>query len=146
MKTKFIILAATAVLFYCCQQKDWTDSNGNSITIDSVQFSDINNKTLKKWFLLNKESDSIMDSAQLIIQQQSDIVESYPQDEREYMNTNILEAQRHLNHFKNKVKHIREFVSHIEEYDPAMERTIDSLKEDYVQEKIKLEDALSKLR
>ncbi|MCV2484296.1 hypothetical protein OD917_05145 [Flavobacterium sp. SH_e] len=146
MKTKIALLALSTFLLYCCQKKDWTDSNVNDSDSNSLQISNIEGKTLKKWRLLSRKSDSIINSAQLMIQQQSDIVESCPQDEREYMNSNILEAQRHLDHFKNKVKYIKAYASHIQEYDPALEHTLDSLEQDCIQEKSMLENALSRLR
>lgn len=146
MKTKFSMLALIAILLYCCQQKDSTGLNENGIEADSSEISGINDKILRKWFLLNRESDSIMASAQLTIDQQREEVESHPQDEREYMNGCIREAQQHLDQLKKKVKYIREFAAHIEKYDPALQPTLDSLKEDYDQEKFKLDDALSHLR
>lgn len=145
MKTKFSMLALIAILLYCCQQKDSTGLNEYGIE-DSSEISGINDKILRKWFLLNRESDSIMASAQLTIDQQREEVESHPQDEREYMNGCIREAQQHLDQLKKKVKYIREFAAHIEKYDPALQPTLDSLKEDYDQEKFKLDDALSQLR
>lgn len=145
MKTKFRMLVLVAILFYCCQQKDSTGSNQYDIE-DSSEISGINDKILRKWFLLNRESDSIMASAQLTIDQQREEVESHPQDERQYMNGCILEAQQHLDQFRKKVKYIREFAAHIEKYDPALEPTLDSLKEDYIQEKFKLENALNQLK
>jgi hypothetical protein len=87
-----------------------------------------------------------MASAQQTIQQQKREVEYHPPDEREYINTCIAEAQQHLDQLKGKVKYIREFAVHIEKYDPDLQHTIDSLKEDYLQEKFKLEDALKHLR
>jgi hemerythrin len=146
MKTKFSILVFTIILLYCCQQKDWTGSNENVIDTDSSETSEISNRMVRKWFLLNRESDSIMASAQQTIQQQKREVESHPPDEREYINTCIKEAQQHLDQLKEKVKYIREFAIHIEKYDPALQHTIDSLKEDYLKERVKLEDALIHLR
>ncbi|WP_343706355.1 hypothetical protein [Flavobacterium sp.] len=146
MKARFTLLIFMAAAMYCCQQKDWTGSEGSSIDADSAEFSGIDSNTLKEWLLLNKESDSLMNSAQLIIKQQSDLVETHPQDEREYISSYILKAQLHLDQMRKKVKYTREFVSHIQDYDPALEHTLDSLKNDYLQEKSKLEEALSKIR
>ncbi|MEO8254131.1 MAG: hypothetical protein ABI554_07045 [Flavobacterium sp.] len=146
MKTKFSILVVTVILLCCCQQKDWTGSNESGVETDSSEISGISDRMVRKWFLLNRESDSIMASAQLIIKQQRKEVESHPPDEREYLNTCIKEAQQYLDQLKEKVKYIREFAVHIEKYDPDLQPTIDSLKEDYVQEKFKLEDALKQLR
>ncbi|MEP6930412.1 MAG: hypothetical protein ABI850_10375, partial [Flavobacterium sp.] len=70
MKTKFSILIVMVTLLYCCQQKDWTGSNENGIDTDSSETSEISNRMVRKWFLLNRESDSIMASAQQTIQQQ----------------------------------------------------------------------------
>ncbi|MNR12339.1 hypothetical protein D3C85_1286890 [compost metagenome] len=146
MKTKFCLLIPIAILLYCCQQKDWAGSDENDIETDSVTISGINNKMLRKWYVLNKESDSMMTSAQLIIRKQKEEVDSYPPDEREYMMTSVTEAQQHLDQLKKKVKYMREFASHIENYNPALQHTIDSLKDDYVQEQFKLEEALKQLR
>ncbi|MXO06703.1 hypothetical protein [Flavobacterium sp. HBTb2-11-1] len=146
MKTKIILPALGAFLLCCCQKKDLMDSIENDSDPNSVQLSSIDSKTVKKWLSLDKEADSIMNSAQYLIQQQSEIVDSCPQDEREYMNTNIMEAQRHLDRFRNKVKYTRNFAIHIEEYNPSLESTLDSLKEDCIQEKYMLEKALGNFR
>ncbi|MEO6175839.1 MAG: hypothetical protein ABIP27_11880 [Flavobacterium circumlabens] len=146
MKTKLSILVVTAIVLYSCQQKDWTGSNENGIETDSSEISGISDRMVRKWFLMNRESDSIMASAQQTIQQQRGEVESHPPDEREYINTCISEAQQHLDQLKKKVKYIREFATHIEKYDLALQHTIDSLKEDYVKEKFKMDDALKHLR
>lgn len=142
MKTKLSVLVIIVIILYSCQQKDWTGSNENGIETDSSEISGINDRMVRKWFFMNRESDSIMASAQQTIQQQRTEVESHPQDEREYINSCIEEAQQHLDQLKKKVKYIRGFAIHIEKYDPALQHTIDSLKEDYLQEKYKLEDAL----
>jgi len=142
MKTKLSMLVIMAIILYSCQQKDWTGSNENGVATDSSESSEISNRMVRKWFLMNRESDSLMASAQQTIQQQRREVESHPPDEREYINSCIAEAQQHLDQLKKKVKYIREFAIHIEKYDPALQHTIDSLKEDYFQEKFKLEDAL----
>lgn len=139
---KLIILIIMAIMLYSCQQKDWTGSNENGIETDSSEISGISDRMVRKWFLMNRESDSIMALAQQAIQQQRIEVESHPPDEREYINLCIGEAQQHLDQLKKKVKYIRGFAIHIEKYDPALQHTIDSLKEDYLQEKYKLEDAL----
>jgi hypothetical protein len=146
MKIKFYILAIIIILLYCCQKKDWADSNENDIDIEKYEASGINDKLLRKWLLLNRESDSIIKSAQLIIQKQKILVESHPQDEREYMNTSIEEAQLQLDLLKKKVKFTKEFAGDIKHYDPSLQYTIDSLEEDYLRGKYKLEDALRQLR
>ncbi|OOV13271.1 hypothetical protein [Flavobacterium sp. LM4] len=145
MKKKLSMLVVTAILLYSCQQKDWTGSNENGIETDSSEISGISDRMVRKWFLMNRESDSIMALAQQTIQQKRTEVESHPPDEREYINSCIGEAQQHLDELKKKVKYIRGFAIHIEKYDPALQHTIDSLKEDYFQEKYKLEDALKKI-
>lgn len=142
MKTKFSMLIGMVTLLYCCQQKDWAGSNENGVDTDSSETFEISNRMVRKWFLLNRESDSIMASAQITIDQQRKEVESHPPDEREYINSSIREAQQHLDQLKKKVKYIRGFAIHIEKYDPTLQHTIDSLKKDYLQEKYKLEDAL----
>jgi hypothetical protein len=146
MKTKFCLLIPIAILLYCCQQKDWTGSNENDIEIDSAEMSGINDNLLRKWLLLNRESDSIIKSSQLLIDQQKKEVESYPQDEREYMTTCIGDAQKQLDLLKKKVKFTKEFAADIKHYDPSLQFTIDSLEEDYVLGKNKLEDALKHLK
>ncbi len=145
MKKKLSMLVVTAILLYSCQQKDWTGSNENGIETDSSEISGISDRMVRKWFLMNRESDSIMTLAQQTIDQKRTEVESHPPDEREYINSCIGEAQQHLDELKKKVKYIRGFAIHIEKYDPALQHTIDSLKEDYLQEKYKLEDSLKDL-
>ncbi|OXA68270.1 hypothetical protein B0A67_21095 [Flavobacterium aquidurense] len=146
MKTKFYILAVIIILLYCCQKKDSGDSNENGMEIDTAEMSGINDNLLRKWLLLNRESDSIIKSAQLIIEQRREQVESHPQDEREYLNTCIEEAQQQLDLLKKKVKFTKEFAGGIKQYDPSLQFTIDSLEEDYMREKYKLEDALKQLK
>jgi len=146
MKTKFYILAVIAIMLYCCQQKDWTSTDENGLETDLDDVSGINDNLLRKWFALNKESDSIIKSSQHIIDQQREQVESYPQDEREYMNTCIEDAQKQLNLLKEKVKFTKQFAGDIKHYDQSLQQTIDSLEEDYVREKYKLEDALKELK
>jgi hypothetical protein len=141
-----MLLILGVALLYSCQKKDWTDSNASGSDSISVNLSNIDSKTLKKWLLLDRQSDSIMNSAKLIIQQQNDQIEYHPQDERLYIGSCIDEAQQHLDRFKNKVQNIRIFVTHIEDYDPALEHTLDSLKQDCMQEKLMLDNALSRLR
>jgi hypothetical protein len=144
MKTKFYIITFIGLLFYCCQQKESIDSNEN-IDLDSVEIAGIDNKMLKVWFSLNRHSDSIVASARLIIKERRDEVEFHPQDEREYITTCINEAQQHLDELKRKVKYIREFAVQIKKYDPEVQHKIDSLKEDYIQEELKLNESLSHL-
>ncbi|MWB92928.1 hypothetical protein GON26_00985 [Flavobacterium sp. GA093] len=146
MKTKFYILAGIAILLYCCQQKDWAGTDENALETDLDDVSGINNNLLRKWFALNKESDSIIKSAQMIIDEQKEQIESRPQDEREYMNTCIEDAQKQLNLLKEKVKFTKQFAGGIKHYDPSLQQTIDSLEEDYVREKYKLEGALKELK
>lgn len=134
------------MLLYCCQKKDWIDPNENEIEIDSAEMPGINDNLLRKWFALNKESDSIIKSAQLIIDKQREEVESHPQDEREYMTVCIDDAQRELDLLKKKVKFTKVFAGDIKHYDLSLQHTIDSLEEDYVREKYKLEDVLKELK
>ncbi|SHM32217.1 aldo-keto reductase family protein [Flavobacterium saccharophilum] len=146
MKTKFCLLIPIAILLYCCQQKDWAGSDENDIEIDSAEMSGINDNLLRKWFSLNRESDSIIKSSQLIIDKQREEVESYPQDEREYITTCIDDAQKQLDLLKKKVKFTKQFAADIKHYDPSLQFTIDSLEEDYVLGKNKLEGALKQLK
>ncbi|MDA6071553.1 hypothetical protein NJT12_18180 [Flavobacterium sp. AC] len=145
MKKKLSMLVVTAILLYSCQQKDWTGSNESGMETDSSEISGISDRMVRKWFLMNRESDSIMALAQQTIKQKRTEVEAHPPDEREYINSCIGEAQQHLDQLKKKVKYIKGFAIHIEKYDPALKHTIDSLKEDYLQEKYKLEDLLKDL-
>ncbi|MNY73697.1 hypothetical protein D3C86_2125500 [compost metagenome] len=62
------------------------------------------------------------------------------------MATCIEDAQKQLDLLKKKVKFTKQFAADIEHYDPSLQFTIDSLEEDYVREKYKLEDALRQLR
>lgn len=140
MKKKFYILAVIVALLYCCQKKE------NDTEIDPDEISGVNDNLLRKWYLLNRESDSIIKSSQLIIDKQRDQVESYPQDEREYMTTSIDDAQKQLDLLKKKVKFTKQFAADIEHYDPSLQFTIDSLEEDYVREKYKLEEVLRQFR
>ena len=78
MKTKFCLLIPIAILLYCCQQKDWAGSDENDIEIDSAEMSGINDNLLRKWFSLNRESDSIIKSSQLIIDKQREEVDAVP--------------------------------------------------------------------
>ena len=146
MKRKFYIPIAIIMLLYCCQKKDWIDPNENEIEIDSAEMPGINDNLLRKWFALNKESDSIIKSAQLIIDKPREEVESHPQDEREYMTVCIDDAQRELDLLKKKVKFTKVFAGDIKHYDLSLQHTIDSLEEDYVREKYKLEDVLKELK
>lgn len=145
MKTNFRILIIV-VLLYSCQNKDSEGHLEDEIEIYPVESSQIDKRMLEKWLSFNRESDSIIAAAQEAIEQKRDVVEFRPPDEREYMSMNIMETQIHLDKFKNKVKFIRKFVTHIENWDPALKQKQDSLKRDYIQEKLKLENALIKLK
>jgi len=145
MKTKIYITLAIAMLFYGCQKKDWTESNQNDMQGDSVEISGVDNEMLREWFSLNRQSDSIRASAKFIITQKKEEVESHPQDEREYMSNCINEAQQHLDQLGRKLKYIKAFAAHIDNYDPSLQHKIDSLKQDYIQEQVKLQDALKEL-
>lgn len=146
MKTKLFIVAVIAMLLYCCQQKDWTGSSENDSVIPSPESYAVNKKMLEKWFSLNREAENLMDSADFIIKQQREQLEFHPQDERQYINTCIEDAQQHLDQMKRKVKYIKEFAPHIAEYDSCPQHKIDSLKEDYIQEELKLKTALNQLK
>lgn len=141
MKTNFLILGTIIVLLYSCQGKDSQDYIEDGIAYPA-EISRIDKKMLEKWVSFNRESDSIIAAAQLAINKEREAVELHPQDEREYMSIRIAETQKHLDKFKNKVKFIREFAAHIENWDPGLQRKHDSLKLDYIQEKLKLENAL----
>lgn len=145
MKTNFRILGTIIVLLYSCQGKDSEGYIEDGIETYPVDISKIDKKMLEKWVTFNRESDSIIAAAQLAINQESNAVELHPQDEREDMSIRIEETQKHLTKFKNKVKFIREFATHIENWDPGLQRKHDSLKLDYIQEKLKLENAVCQL-
>lgn len=145
MKTNLRILSIIVVLLYSCQNKDSEGHIEDDIEIYPVESSQIDKRMLEKWISFNRESDSIIAAAQLAIEQERDEVEFRPPDEREYMSMRIMETQIHLDQFKSKVKFIRKFVTHIENWDPTLQRKQDSLKLDYIQEKLKLENALIQL-
>jgi hypothetical protein len=142
MKTNFRILFII-ILLYSCQNKDSEGHIEDNIEIYPVESSQIDKRMLEKWLSFNRESDSIITAGQLIIEQKRDEVESHPPDEREYMSMRIMETQKHLDNFKNKVKFIRSFARHIKNWDPSLKQKHDSLKLDYMQGKLKLENALS---
>lgn len=143
MKTNFRILAIIIVLMHSCQGRDSEDNIEDGLEIYPVEISQIDKRMLDKWLSFNRESDSIIAAAQLAINQQIDEVETHPQDEREYISTRIAQAQKHLDEFKNKVKFIRGYATHPENWDPMLQQKHDSLKLDYIKEKLKLENALS---
>lgn len=145
MKTNFRMLSIIVIVLYSCQNKDLEGHTEDDIDIYPVESSQIDKRMLEKWMSFNRESDSIIAAAQIAIEKERDEVEFHPPDEREYVSMRIMETQIHLDRFKNKVKYIRRFVTHIENWDPTLQRKQDSLKLDYIQEKLKLKNALIQL-
>lgn len=145
MKINLGILGIAAAIVYSCQSRDSADSSED---VDSITFemTGIDRGMLKKWNSFSRESDSIISGAQLTIAKEREKAEFHPPDERQYMITCSMEAQEHLDEFKSKVKYIREFATHIGNLDPALQQTRDSLKLDYIQEKLKLEEVLSQFK
>ncbi|MBF4494249.1 hypothetical protein IRZ83_13315 [Flavobacterium sp. JLP] len=140
MKTKFSILGLiTVLLYYSCQDK--ASLVEDSVDSDSVMTSkNIEQQTLKKWFSFNKESDSIITSAELIIkQQEQDMVLQSKDSKKE---KRLHEALYHLEELKKRVNYIKEYETRTESFDSSVVNKLDSLKLDYLKEKLKLEAAL----
>lgn len=141
MKTKFSILGLITVLLYSCQDK--TSLTEDSTDSDSVMaVKNIENQTLKKWFPFNKEADSVITSAELIIEQQ----EKEKQGKNNTDKKRLYDAQYHLEQLKKKVHYIKEYEATTENFDSSVVHKLDSLRLDYLQEKLKLEAALCEFR
>lgn len=139
MKTKFSILGVITVLLYSCQNKTPAiEDNVNSDSLMSVK--NIEQTTLRKWFWFNKESDSIITSAESIINQQEQ--EMKLQSRSDKKEKKLHEAQYHLGELKKRVNYIKEYETNTESFDSSVVKKLDSLKLDYLQEKLKLEAAL----
>jgi hypothetical protein len=139
MKTNLGILVIMTILLYSCQNKSVDDED---IETDSIEISSVDQTALRKWLSFKRESDSIISSAELVIEQKSEELDGHPQDERMLIQQCIMEAQDHLDQFKKKVKYIKEYQAHNENFNASLEHTIDSLRVDYLQEKFKLETVL----
>lgn len=143
MKVNFCILCIMSVLFYSCQNKS---ENEEGMEADSIEISNMNQLALKKWLSFKKESDSMINLAQLTIEQGNEKLDHYPQDERLIMSQYIMDAQTHLDQFRKKVKHIQTYQRQIQNFDPSLQHTYDSLKLDYLKEKLKLEASIYRFR
>jgi hypothetical protein len=140
MKTKFSIIGIIAVFLYSCQEKSSMDLNENIFDVDSSIVSNTEQKALIKWLAFNIESDSIIQAADMIIKQQKE--EITVADEGKEIERNIAKAQFHLDQIKKKVKYIKDYEANTEKFEPIVIQKLDSLKLDYLQEKLKLESAL----
>ena len=137
MKTKLSIMGMIAALIYSCQDKTGVNSNEDKINQDLVQAADIERQTLREWFSFNREADSVIASADSIIKRE---IENH--DRRGRTKNNIVITQYHLERLKKKVKYIKDYEVSTEHFDENVSYTLDSLKVDYLQEKLKLEAAL----
>jgi hypothetical protein len=114
MKTKFSILGVIAILLYSCQDKHSVIED--SVDLDSVVVAkNIEQQTLRKWFALYKESDSIIASAELIIKQQKEMMKTQAQSNR--TDQKLYKAQLYLDEFKKKVSYIKDYETHTETFD-----------------------------
>ncbi|MXO06717.1 hypothetical protein [Flavobacterium sp. HBTb2-11-1] len=138
MKTKLYIMALMAALIYSCQ--DGLNSNQEEISQDSIQALNIEKRTLRQWFSLNREADSIIASAESMIEKEID----NPRAAKRNKN-NVVKAQYHLDRLKQKVAYIKDYEVSIDHFDQDVSHTLDSLKIDYLQEKMRLEAALCEL-
>jgi len=139
MKTKFSILGIIAVLLYSCQDK--TSLMDESFDADSVMaVKNMEQQTLKKWFPFNKEADSIITTAELIIKQQEKEMKIKGKNNKG--EKRLYEAQFHLEQLKKKVNYIKNYETSTENFDASVVHKLDSLKLGYLQEKLKLEAAL----
>lgn len=144
MKTKFSIIGLIGALLYCCQEKSGTDLNENVVNMDSVTESNVEQKSLVKWLAFNRESDSIIHAAEILIKhqkQQAAYLAAGTQND-----LNIADAQLHLDQIKIKAENIKDYEANTEKFGPVVLHTLDSLKIDYLQEKLKLEAALCEFR
>lgn len=141
MKTKFSILGILTVLFYSCQ--DRSSSTEESIDSDSLMVTrNIEEQTLRKWFSLNRESDSIIDAAELIIKKQGQVIKTGNEGKTHKTMQKLKDLQFHLDEFKNRVNYIKDYEADTETFDRSVVHMLDSLKLDYLQEKLKLEAAM----
>lgn len=138
MKTKFNILGIIAVLLYSCQDRpSLIEDNSDS---DSVMTAtNIEQQTFRKWFSFNNESESIITSAELIINQQEQEMKLQSKNKKE---KRLPDAQYHLDQLKKRVNYIKDYETRTESFDLSVVHKLDSLKFDYLQEKLKLEATL----
>lgn len=139
MKTKFSILGLITVLLYSCQDK--TSLMQESADSDSgMTVTNIEQQTLRKWFPFNKESDSIITSAELIIKQQQQEMKLDPKNNKRAKR--LHQAQYDLDQLIKRVNYIKDYETRTEHFDSSVVHQLDSLKLDYLQQKLKLEAAL----
>lgn len=139
MKVKLSILVIVTMLLNSCQNKSSTIESGTDS--DSLMVSEnIEQQTLNEWFALNKESDSIIASTEIIIKQ-NEIIKT-TNTKRNKGEQKLQEVQLHLAEFKKRVNYIKDYETRTETFDQSVLTTLDSLKGDYFQERHKLETAL----
>ena len=139
MNTSINILGAVTLLLYSCQNKSSLHEDGfDADTV--VKTNNVEQQTLQKWFLFNRQSDSLITSAELIIDDQEKQLEKRGKDKNGERRLHT--AKYHLEELKRKVRYIKEYETSTESFDSSVVRSLDSLKLDYLQEKIKLEGAL----
>lgn len=140
MKTQFSIYSIIAALLYSCQNRSTFEGN---IDADSLFISrKLEEQTLRKWLSLNKESDSIIAAAQLILDKHNQAMNSGKEGKNYKIMQKLNDLQFHLDEFKMRVNYIKDFESKTETFDQSVIHTLDSLKVDYLQEKLKIEAAL----
>ncbi|BDU25718.1 hypothetical protein [Flavobacterium sp. GSB-24] len=139
MNAKFNILGAMTLLLYSCQNKN--SLSDESLSTDSLmKIKNIEQQTLRKWFSFNRESDSIITSAELIISYQEE--EMKIQGKNKSKEKRLHEAKYHLEELKRRVNYIKEYETNTESFNSSILHKLDSLKLDYLQEKLKLEASL----
>lgn len=140
MKTQFSIYSIIAALLYSCQNRSTFEGN---IDADSLFISrKLEEQTLRKWLSLNKESDSIIAAAQLILDKHNQAMNSGKEGKNYKIMQKLNDLQFHLDEFKLRVNYIKDFESKTETFNQSVVHTLDSLKVDYLQEKLKIEAAL----
>lgn len=141
MKTKFSMLGIIIVVLYSCQ--DRSSVIENSIDSDSLTVTrNIEEQTLKDWFSLNKESDSIITAAELIIKEYGQTMKSGKEGKSHKTIQKFNDLQFHVDEFKKRVNYIKDYETNTETFDQSVVHALDSLKLDYLQEKFKLEAAM----
>lgn len=141
MKTKFSLFGIITLLLYSCQDKPSSIEEG--IDSDSLLVKrNIEEQTLKKWFSLNRESDSIIAAAEVIIKIQDHVIRSGKKEKNHKTIQTFNDLQLHVDEFKKRVNYIKDYESNTETFDPSVVHTLDSLHLDYLQERLKLEAAM----
>jgi hypothetical protein len=141
MKTKFSIFGIITLLLYSCQDKSSSIEEGNET--DSLMITrNMEEQTLRKWFSLNKEADSIIAAAEIISKKHDQTLSSVKEEKKHKMQQKLIDLQFHLEEFKKRVDYIKDYESRTEFFDQSVVHTLDSLKVDYLQEKLKLEAAM----